>query len=81
MQSVITLTNRENLNILGVTKVYGVSQAEVLVEVEGEKLAITGENMEVQALDVENKVLTITGKVNGMKFSAPKVPLYKRIFK
>ncbi len=81
MQNIITLNNRENLNILGVTKVYGVSQTEVLVEIEGEKLSISGENMEVQTLDVENKTLIITGKVNSMKFSAPKVPLLKRIFK
>ena len=81
MQNIITLNNRENLNILGVTKVYGVSQTEVLVEIEGEKLSISGENMEVQTLDVENKTLIIIGKVNSMKFSAPKVPLLKRIFK
>ena len=59
MQNVITLTNRQTLNILGVTKVSGVSPSEVMLEIEGDRLLITGEGMEVQTLDVENKVLRI----------------------
>ncbi len=81
MQNVITLTNRQTLNILGVTKVSGVSPSEVMLEIEGDRLLITGEGMEVQTLDVENKVLTILGKINSMKFLGAKVPLLKRIFK
>lgn len=81
MQNVITLTNRQTLNILGVTKVSGVSPSEVMLEIEGDRLLITGEGMEVQTLDVENKVLTILGKINSMKFLGVKVPLLKRIFK
>ncbi len=81
MQNVITLTNRQTLNILGVTKVSGVSPNEVMLEIEGDRLLVTGENMEVQTLDVENKVLTILGKINSMKFLGAKVPLLKRIFK
>lgn len=81
LQNVITLTNRQTLNILGVTKVSGVSPSEVMLEIEGDRLLITGEGMEVQTLDVENKVLTILGKINSMKFLGAKVPLLKRIFK
>ena len=81
MQNVITLTNRQTLNILGVTKVSDVSPSEVMLEIEGDRLLITGEGMEVQTLDVENKVLTILGKINSMKFLGAKVPLLKRIFK
>lgn len=81
MQNVITLTNRQTLNILGVTKVSGVSPNEVMLEIDGDRLLVTGENMEVQTLDVENKVLTILGKINSMKFLGAKVPLLKRIFK
>ena len=81
MQNVITLTNRTNLNILGVNKVSGVSPTEILLELDGENMIIQGSNMEVQALDVENKTLNIVGTVNSIKFIAPKVPLLKRIFK
>ena len=81
MQNVITLTNRQTLNILGVSKVNGVSPTEVMLEIEGDRLLVTGEGMEVQTLDVENKVLTILGKINSMKFLGAKVPLLKRIFK
>ena len=81
MQNVITLTNRQTLNISGVSKVNGVSPTEVMLEIEGDRLLVTGEGMEVQTLDVENKVLTILGKINSMKFLGAKVPLLKRIFK
>ena len=81
MQNVITLTNRQTLNILGVSKVNGVSPTEVMLEIEGDRLLVTGEGMGVQTLDVENKVLTILGKINSMKFLGAKVPLLKRIFK
>mgnify|MGYP005783505585 FL=1 len=81
MQNVITLTNRQTLNILGVSKVNGVSPTEVMLEIEGDRLLVTGEGMEVQTLDVENKVLTILGKINSMKFLGAKVPLLRRIFK
>ena len=81
MQNVITLTNRQTLNILGVSKVNGVSPTEVMLEIEGDRLLVTGEGMEVHTLDVENKVLTILGKINSMKFLGAKVPLLKRIFK
>lgn len=81
MQNVITLTNRQTLNILGVSKVNGVSPTEVMLEIEGDRLLVTGEGMEVQTLDVENKVLTILGKINSMKFLGAKVPLLKRIFR
>ena len=81
MQNVITLTNRQTLNILGVSKVNGVSPTEVMLEIEGDRLLVTGEGMEVQTLDVENKVLTILGKINSMKFLGAKVPLLKRIYK
>ena len=38
MQNVITLTNRQTLNILGVSKVNGVSPTEVMLEIEGDRL-------------------------------------------
>jgi len=81
MQNIITLTNRNILNIQGVTKVNEVSPKEILLELDGEGLAIMGSNMEVQALDLENKILNISGKINSIKFHEAKVPFLKRIFK
>ena len=81
MQNVITLTNRKVLNILGVNKVSSVSPSQVVLEIEGDILVISGVDMEVQALDVQNKVLNICGTINGLKFQGAKVPLMKRIFK
>ena len=81
MQSSITLINRNVLNIVGVTKVTEVGPKEILIELNGECLGITGVNLEVQALDVENKILNVTGTINSIKFQEAKIPLLKRIFK
>lgn len=81
MQSSITLTDKSALNILGVTKVSSVSPSEISLELNGEGLIVTGANMEVLTLDVENKMLNVSGTINSIKFISPKVPLLKRIFK
>lgn len=81
MQSSITLTDKSSLNILGVTKVSSVSPSEISLELNGEGLIVTGANMEVLTLDVENKMLNVSGTINSIKFISPKVPLLKRIFK
>lgn len=81
MQSSITLTDKSSLNILGVTKVSSVSPSEISLELNGEGLIVTGANMEVLTLDVENKMLNVSGTINSIKFVSPKVPLLKRIFK
>ena len=81
MQNSITLTDKSMLSILGVTKVSSVSPSEISLEIEGDGLVVTGANMEVLTLDVENKMLSVNGTINSIKFVSPKVPLLKRIFK
>ena len=81
MDSTITLTNQENLFLSGVEKVVSVCPTELIVVLAGKKLCVLGENMEIQRLDLENKILIIDGLVNSIKFSAPKKGFVKRIFK
>lgn len=77
----ITLMNQNNLNITGIEKVKAVSATEIVGEMDNQTLIISGENMEVQTLDVENCCLTVNGKILGIKFSVKKPPLLKRLLK
>lgn len=81
MDNTITLTNQSNLFLTGVDKVINVCPTEVIVEINGKKLCVLGSGMEIQRLDLENKILIVEGLVNTIKFANPKQSLVKRIFK
>jgi len=81
MDSTITLTNQTNLFLTGVEKVYNVCPTEIIVEIGGKKLCVFGNGMEVQRLDLENKVLIVDGVVNALKFAVARQGFFKRIFK
>lgn len=81
MDNTITLTNQQNLFITGLEKVINICPTEIIVEINGKKLYIYGENMEVQRVDLENNVLIIDGFINCVKFMEKKPGFIKRIFK
>lgn len=81
MDTTITLTNQNNLFLTGVEKVFNVSPTEIIVEIGGKKLSIFGNNMEVQRVDLENKILIVNGEINCLKFSVPRQNFFKRIFR
>lgn len=81
MDSTITLTNQTNLFLTGVDKVINICPSEIIIELAGKKLCILGEGMEVQRVDLENKVLIVNGLVNNIKFAVKKQGIMKRIFK
>lgn len=81
MDSTITLTNQTNLFLSGVDKVITVCPTEVIVQQGGKRLCILGEKMEIQRLDLENKILIIDGVVFQMKYAVKKQSLVRRIFK
>lgn len=77
----ITLTNQTNLFLTGVTKVFNVCPNEIIVELGGKKLIIYGSNMEIQRVDLENKILIVDGIVTCIKYSQKKQSFFKRVFK
>ena len=81
METTITLKNQNNLFISGLEKVVSISPTEVIIEIDGKKLIILGENMEIQTLDLENKIFIVNGLVCSMKYSGQKQKFLKRIFK
>lgn len=83
MDNKLILINRKNLSLTGIEKVVGISDSELLVEVDGVALSIQGSDMEVKKLDVDSGVLEIEGLINSMKYfdKKQKVNFIKRIFK
>ncbi|MGI5841996.1 MAG: YabP/YqfC family sporulation protein [Christensenellales bacterium] len=80
-ESILNLTNRQKLSLSGVEKVVVVSNFKIELIASGSNLKITGENLEVEKLDIENGVLRVNGIVNEIKYNETKTPLLKRLFK
>lgn len=84
MQESVLIENREKVKILGATKVVLSTQNQGVVETKDSLIVISGSELEVKKLDLENGEVSFYGKINGIKFSngqGAKVPLLKRIFK
>ena len=81
MESVINLVNQNHLDIKGIEKIKNATPTEILGEINGQTLFISGQDMEVKSLDIENKILVIDGSITGIKFQTKKPSLLKRIFK
>lgn len=79
----IVLNNRSTLSISGVEKVFGANANKISLKVSGSGLIITGSNLTVDKLNIEDGTIDIAGIVDGMNFSktTTKGGFFKRIFK
>lgn len=79
----IELDNHKLLRVTGVLAVPVFTDKTISVELSGETLTVTGRDLTVKSLDVENGTLNAEGYVTGMKYSSQQTPqsLLKRIFK
>ena len=83
MSNFISIENQNNININGATKVVSSTQNQAVVESEETSIIISGSDLEVKKLDLDNKEVSFSGKITNIKFSSysQKLPLLKRIFK
>ncbi|MDD4815866.1 MAG: YabP/YqfC family sporulation protein [Clostridia bacterium] len=81
MDTTITLTNQTNLFLTGVEKVFNVCPNEIVLNIGGKKLFVYGSGMEVQRVDLENKILIVNGLVTCLKYAGQKQSFLKRVFK
>ena len=79
----ICIEDRKKLTINGATKVISATDSQAVVEVGGSDVVITGTNIEVTKLDLDNKEVSFSGNINGLKYSqkTEKGSLLKRLFK
>ncbi len=84
MNELITIENSSSISINGATKVVSSTQNQGIVETKENTIIITGSELEVRKLDLENCEVSFIGKITNIKFTSlggNKVPLLKRLFK
>lgn len=78
----LTLTNRNHLTITGIDKVISVKPDLLQIKSNNGDIVVTGQNMEVTKLDLEQHTITLNGKFDSFKYlENNKTPLLKKIFK
>ena len=78
----LTLINRKDLMITGVEKVVSIKPDLVQLKSSAGDIVINGQNIEVTKLDLEQRILNLTGKFDNIKYiENSKTPLLKKIFK
>lgn len=84
MENTISLENYEKLEIKGAVKIVSATASQAIVETENKTIFVTGSNIEVTKLDLENSLVCLNGSFTNLKFSisnGQKQSLFKRIFK
>lgn len=83
MGNVLTLDG-EKLQIKEAEKVVSSTQSQAVIETKASTIIISGSDIEVKKLNLDDGEVELSGKFNAIKFSAPgqkKQSLIKRIFK
>ena len=82
MEHSLNLVDRKHLTITGVEKVVSVKPDLVQLKSSAGDIVISGQNIEVTKLDLEQHTLSLNGKFDSIKYSnIDKTPLLKKIFK
>ena len=66
----LTLNNRAELALTGVKKVKTTEAHQVVAQLDGTMIIISGHNLSVQSLSVREEVLEIHGQVNSIRYTA-----------
>ena len=79
----ILIEDRKKILIKGAKKVLSTTSNQAVVEVEDCNIIITGNNIEVTKLDLENKEVVFSGELTNLKYSkkVEKTNIIKRLFK
>lgn len=79
----IELDHLHSVSMTGIVDVPTFTDKTVVVRLEGETLTISGTDLAVKNLDVDNGTLQISGQINSLKYSAQSSPtsFAKRLFK
>jgi len=65
----ITIEDRKKLSLSGATKVISSTSTQAVVEIGNCNVVISGTNIEVTKLDLDNKLVNFTGEINGIKYA------------
>jgi sporulation protein YabP len=79
----ITIEDRTFLTLKGATRMISSTETQSVVEVGDCNVVVSGQNLEITKLDLENKEVTLKGRINSLKYAqkTEKTNLIKRLFK
>jgi len=77
----LTLEEQKKISLTGISNVESFNEKEVNLKLAEKTLYITGANLNVEKLNVEDGTLTILGEVSTIRYSGAKIGIMKRIFK
>ena len=79
----LCIEDRKRLILTGATKIVSSTNTQAVVEVGDTNIVISGTNIEVTKLHLDNKTVTFSGNINAVKDTAKteKISLVKRMFK
>lgn len=79
----LTIYEREKLEVTNAQEILSSTDKEIFVRLSGEILQIHGENMKINKLIPEEKILCVNGKINGINYISKltKKSFFKRVFK
>jgi sporulation protein YabP len=83
-KSILTLMNRTFLTITGVNKIISLDSTHFSLDTTLGTLKISGNNLEMQELDSNNKTLNIKGEIENISYKEEKVVknnFVKKLFK
>lgn len=78
----LNLTNRETLSLTGISDVDSFNEEEILAVCSCGELAIKGDMLHIEELNLENGILTVSGKIVSLTYSEKfsSSSLLKRLF-
>ena len=65
----VTVDKRRQINVTGVTDVFGFDENSIVLGTEAGRMAVEGEGLQITALDVESGKLTASGKIDSVIYS------------
>ena len=79
----LELDHLHGASMTGVQAVPTFTDKSLTIRLKDETLFVTGQNLEIKVLDVENGKLVIAGVISSLKYSAASAPtsFLKRVFK
>lgn len=79
----LTIFEREKIELTQAVEIISSTEKEIFVRLEKDILQIVGEKLKINKLIPEEKVLSISGKINGLNYTSrlTKKSLLKKVFK
>lgn len=84
MEHNLSLKNRNDLVISGVDHIYNFNDKKIEIRTVAGDMTISGENMDMSKLSIDEKIITVTGQINSIGYTKDKKSqenFFKKVFK